>query len=939
MNDEPTLTAEQIFLVNNIQHHAWVLAVAYSEMCRFSADDAQFKLEPLIQLSFEKNYLPTEAALGVSLSIPVGLWKIFQQYDIFDPPSSQISLEDRLRAYGEIIKTYPSNGNVPTKSEMSFDKSTVDDLAAVECRRLCLVQKQGIYSTSGATPLTTQNGAGDGDSVAGSQETSTTLKATSASTTGAVSTTKAFGMPDVDVIIDVDSMIDAASMIAGVSTTDAASTTAGASMNDAAATFQVAATSEGVANTDAAATAATVNATAAPGAFDTVWTTDVALTTEAVQSVSNLTFGKRRRPRSPSVEEIPYIKGKASDANSIANMMEQAMKRGPWIERIRTPRARSAEPKSHTMACQACYVRKQKCSTNGKTRMSKKAKVDKAASALQFKVKSEMTGPTSEAEWPGLSSQEPKNDTSDLVTDLPAQSEMTGPTSEAEWPGLSSQEPKNDTTDLVTDLPAQSEMTGPPSEAEGPGLSSQGTADDTTDPASPSPEIEVDDSEHGPRMLAESEGLILLASNACLKKQVEVLLKVAREQGELSQALSARVADLEGQMKCLRELQNPLAMSVLPGTSGGFSEDMTVLGAGDLFGAVAPMSVEDEPESMSFFADNRVIAVSPTPPPSPGTYLGTMYAATYLTTPLYSNNRVTKVHVIVAQSMHFQNRQDLFGSSQGPARAVLASSPRYSFGSFKRLFSALPENRPKKWVALEAGSGVQSSMCTQVLSLVVRIHVERVYPRIQRHEPLNSDVRRRFRAARVGLWDVNDPPAAGYTLEALSVRVGWSTREVGWAAHGARGRALVRDVGFVLCEDVRGLWVDVDHRLACCARLVHAFPTPPRPSLTMVVGISAGLNSALAVVFGSRILRCLFLRSSILPMGWTASRESLGCAPYPYTGMTIFYTRVRDGDDQQAIQPYIATFEAQTARVRVVIQPSTKALGVPMQLILASLSL
>lgn len=81
-------------------------------------------------------------------------------------------------------------------------------------------------------------------------------------------------------------------------------------------------------------------------------------------------------------------------------------------------------------------------------------------------------------------------------------------------------------------------------------------------------------------------------------------------------------------MKCLRELQNPLAMSVLPGTSGGFSEDMTVLGAGDLFGAVAPMSVEDEPESMSFFADNRVIAVSPTPPPSPGTYLGTMVCYT-----------------------------------------------------------------------------------------------------------------------------------------------------------------------------------------------------------------------------------------------------------------------------------------------------------------------
>lgn len=86
---------------------------------------------------------------------------------------------------------------------------------------------------------------------------------------------------------------------------------------------------------------------------------------------------------------------------------------------------------------------------------------------------------------------------------------------------------------------------------------------------------------------------------------------------------------------------------------------------------------------------------------------------------------------------------------------------------------------------------IPSCAHSQVLSLVVRIHVERVYPRIQRHEPLNSDVRRRFRAARVGLWDVNDPPAAGYTLEALSVRVGWSTREVGWAAHGSVGIDLV----------------------------------------------------------------------------------------------------------------------------------------------------
>lgn len=48
MNDEPTLTENQIYLINNIQYHAWVLAVAYAEMCRFSPDDVQSKLEPLI---------------------------------------------------------------------------------------------------------------------------------------------------------------------------------------------------------------------------------------------------------------------------------------------------------------------------------------------------------------------------------------------------------------------------------------------------------------------------------------------------------------------------------------------------------------------------------------------------------------------------------------------------------------------------------------------------------------------------------------------------------------------------------------------------------------------------------------------------------------------------------------------------------------------------
>lgn len=94
------------------------------------------------------------------------------------------------------------------------------------------------------------------------------------------------------------------------------------------------------------------------------------------------------------------------------------------------------------MACQVCYVRKQKCSTNARPRTIKKVKVED----------------------------------SDSIDD----------------------------TVLHVALPAQSEMFEPAPAPEGVVFLSEETNDATTDLRSSSSDMEVDDSKEGPRMLMES---------------------------------------------------------------------------------------------------------------------------------------------------------------------------------------------------------------------------------------------------------------------------------------------------------------------------------------------------------------------------------------------------------------------------------------------------